>query len=191
MTVRALAAAGLASLALLPSSVRAHDGPPYPIVSDQVAGAYKLSVWTDPDTTDDGSPGGQFWVMIGSRNEEARISSDTRARVTATPLDRVGAARVATADPVRGDVATQFAALVLNHEGRFRISVDVDGPLGRGEVESDVIATYDLRPPPILLVVYLVPFVLVGLLWAKRLVTRRLAEARADVPGRSARASPR
>ena len=78
--------------------VGAHSGPPYPILSDQVAGAYLISVWTDPDTTDDGSPGGQFWI-------------------------------------------------------RFHL---VDG----GEV------------PPLLLI-YLVPFVLVGLLWGRLLMRRR------------------
>ena len=44
----------------------AHDGPPYPIVSNQVLGMYRISVWTDPDTTEDGTAGGQFWVMIDS-----------------------------------------------------------------------------------------------------------------------------
>src|SRR6185436_15623277 len=29
--------------------VQAHSGPPFPIVTDQSAGAYKVTVWTDPD----------------------------------------------------------------------------------------------------------------------------------------------
>jgi len=57
----------LVALALLiplltPSRAAAHSGPPFPIVADRVAGTYRVSIWTDPDATDDGSAGGQFWV---------------------------------------------------------------------------------------------------------------------------------
>jgi len=32
----------------------AHSGPPFPIVTDVVRAPYTISIWTDPDTTDDG-----------------------------------------------------------------------------------------------------------------------------------------
>src|SRR5690349_11751219 len=55
-------------IALLFSSitwtVETHSGPPFPIMSDQAAGPYVVSIWTDPDTTDDGSAGGQFWTRV-------------------------------------------------------------------------------------------------------------------------------
>ena len=56
MTLRAAAAAALA-LILGAGGTRAaaHDGPPYPIVSERLAGPYEVSIWTDPDATDDGS----------------------------------------------------------------------------------------------------------------------------------------
>jgi hypothetical protein len=76
---------------------------------------------------------------------------------------------------VAGDATRQFVALVMDHEGRFAVRVTVDGPGGRGQVEGEVAATYDLRPPPGLVVLYLVPFVAVGALWAKVLVSRRAA----------------
>ena len=44
------------------------------------------------------------------------------------------------------------------------------------EVEANVDATYDLRPAPIMMAVYLMPFVLVGFLWVKLLVRRRQNE---------------
>ena len=50
--------------------------------------------------------------------------------------------------------------------------------MGRGQVEGEVTATYDLRPPPGLLVIYLLPFVTVGALWVKVLVRRRRAVPR-------------
>jgi hypothetical protein len=146
----------------------AHDGPPFPIVSDRSAGDYIVSIWTDPDTTDDGSPGGQFWVML-ARRDGSDVTRDTRATVSAAPLDRAGAARTAVTAPVRDDPATQFASVVLDHEGRFRVRVVIDGTQA---IESEVAATYDLRPAPALLFVYLLPFVLVGLLWTRLLVRR-------------------
>ena len=162
---------------LVPCHLRAHDGPPFPIVSDRVEGAYIISVWTDPDTTDDGSIGGQFWVMIGPRQGAGELPSATRATVTTVPLDQPGPSRTSIAAPVRDEVTTQFAGLVLDHEGRFGVRVSVDGPLGSATVESEVSATYDLRPPPILIAVYLMPFLLVGLLWARLLLRRRKAAA--------------
>jgi hypothetical protein len=155
-----------------------HDGPPYPIVSDRAAGPYILSLWTDPDTTDDGSAGGQFWVMVKTR-QGADVPSSTRAQVIVAPLDRAGAEQTAAAEPVRGEAATQFARLVLNHEGRFRVRAAVDGPLGPAGVDAEVAATYDLRPPPAMIVVYLLPFALAGLLWARLLLRRRQAYAAA------------
>src|SRR6185295_3908209 len=45
-------------------SLQAHSEPPFPIVTDQVAGAYKVTVWTDPDATDDQTVAGRFWVTV-------------------------------------------------------------------------------------------------------------------------------
>ncbi len=148
-------------------SLSAHDGPPFPIVSDQTSGGYRISVWTDPDATDDGSAGGQFWVTI----EPA--SAATQATITIAPLSRPGSARTAAAAPTRGAASPQFAAIIMDHEGRFRVRVDVAGPLGPASVEADVDATYDLRPPPIMLAIYAVPFLVVGAIWVKLLLRRR------------------
>lgn len=157
-------------LVLLPSSMSAHDGPPFPILSGHAAGPYVISIWTDPDTTDDGSARGQFWVTLRAANGE--LPPETRATVAITPKDRPGRERRAEAAPVRGDVSRQFAALVMDHEGRFAVRVAIDGPLGAGRAEAEVDATYDLRPPPSLIVLYLVPFVLIGLLWGRLLMSR-------------------
>jgi len=152
--------------------VAAHSGPPYPVVSRHVNGAYRLSVWTDPDATDDATAGGQFWVTI----EPARtgeVPPDTRAQVAIRP-DGDGAAWIeAAAVPVEGNRSRQFAALVMDHEGPFDVRVVVSGAWGRAEEAARVQATYDLRPAPALLAVYLLPFVLVGFLWTKRLLRRR------------------
>jgi hypothetical protein len=162
----------LALMLTAATSASAHDGPPFPIVSDRVLGAYLVSVWTDPDTTDDGSPGGQFWVTLSRRGGDV-VPDATRAAVAVRPLDRPGPERRAAASPVRGDVGNQFAGVVMDHEGRFAVAVTIAGPLGDAMVGAEVDATYDLRPPPYLLAVYAMPFVLVGLLWGRLLLRRR------------------
>jgi hypothetical protein len=153
----------------------AHDGPPYPIVSNQLLGAFRVSVWTDPDTTDDDTAGGQFWVMIDPARSDVRLSSDVHADVTIRPLDRPGGSLTARAAPVSGDTARQFVALRMDHEGRFAVRVDVEGAAGHVSVDSEVQATYDLRPSRLMLLVYLLPFVLTGFLWTTLLVRRRRA----------------
>jgi hypothetical protein len=63
----------------------------------------------------------------------------------------------------------------MDHEGRFAVHVAIDGPLGAAAADATVEATYDLRPSKSLLVLYLVPFLLVGLLWGRMLLRRRRA----------------
>ena len=81
---------------------------------------------------------------------------------------------------MRGDVTNQFGAVVMDHEGPYAVHVEVDRPARSGVVDAMVDATYDLRPPPYMLVWYLVPFLLAGFLW-----TRLLLRRRAGLPRRS------
>lgn len=166
MVAGAIATALIAALSAAP--LRAHSGPPFPIVETRVAGPYELSVWTDPDTTDDGSPGGQFWITLRAASGAA-VPSDTRVSVTITPTDRPGAALDAIAAPIENEPTRRFAALVMDHEGRFHVRVSVNGALGEASVEGDVDATYDLRPSFITIGFVLIPFVMVGFLWLKAL----------------------
>ncbi len=131
-------------------SASAHSGPPFPIVSSRIAGPYDVSVWTDPDSTDDGSAGGQFWVTVRPSGAAAPLPADTRVNVAISPLDRPGPTNTASAEPVAADGSHRFVALVMDHEGRFHVRVTINGPLGSAEVDADVDATYDLRPPPAL-----------------------------------------
>ena len=170
----------LVVLALTATAPAAHSGPPFPIVSSQIAGPYDIAIWTDPDATDDAVAAGQFWVVLKPRGAAA-IPAGTRVTVAIRALDRPAPELTAAAAPVDGLVTRQFAALRMDHEGRFAVRVAVDGPLGPAQITSEVDATYDLRPAPALFVVYLAPFVVLGLLWVK-LLRRRRALARGDIP---------
>jgi hypothetical protein len=158
---------------LVPPGVGAHSGPPFPIVTGHRDDAYVISIWTDPDATDDGSAGGQFWVVLHAADAAKQIPSDTRVTLIIQSLDRPGPTQTAVAGPVNNDHSRRFASLLMDHEGRFAVRVTVDGPLGPATVASTVEATYDLRPSPLLLVVYLLPFLLTGALWTALLLRRR------------------
>jgi hypothetical protein len=160
-------------LAAAAATVYAHDGPPFPVLSDHVAGPYVISIWTDPDTTDDGSPGGQFWVRLHAAGKGAVIPDGTRVTVGIRPARPPAEERTAAAAPVRGDVTNQFAALPMDHEGRFAVRVAVDGPLGSAAADAAVDATYNIRPSRSMLALYLAPFLLIGLLWGRLLLRRR------------------
>jgi hypothetical protein len=186
MTARVRSALYVAALVVASLTTAAHDGPPFPILSNQIAGPYLVSIWTDPDTTDDGSPGGQFWVRLHLAGTEAPVPPRTRATITIRPLDPSGAERSVSAVPVRDDVTNQFGALVMDREGRFRVHVAIDGPPGSAVVDAAVDATYDMRPAPSLLILYLAPFLLAGLLWGRLLVRRRGIRRPVDTGPRAA-----
>jgi hypothetical protein len=156
------------------ASLQAHSGPPFPIVSDRTVGAYQVSVWADPDATDDRSPAGQFWVMLQPAQPGGSIPPGTRVDVAIRPLDRQGGEEAGRAEPLNSDAARQFVALVMDHEGPFHVRVAIDGPLGRSSVDASADATYDLRPRPILMLVFVMPFLVVGVIWGKLLIRRRM-----------------
>jgi hypothetical protein len=163
----------LCAVLLTTATATAHDGPPFPIVADRIAGSYRVSIWTDPDATDDGSARGQFWVTLDPARARAPVPADTRVTISVAPLDRAGPSQTTQAAPTRQEASRQFGAVAMDHEGRFRVHVTVDGPWGPAAVDAEVDATYDLRPPPVMLAVYAIPFLVVGFLWLKLLLRRR------------------
>jgi hypothetical protein len=175
----------------LATDAAAHSGPPFPVVTDRAAGPYTVSIWTDPDTTNDGAPGGQFWIVLSRRSTGA--APVTRVTVTAAPGAATGATRSVDATVSARDGNTYFGALVLDREGPYRIEVDVSGPQGHVTVRTTVDATYDLRPSPFVAVLYLLPFLLIGALWIRRLVKRprpRASGGRTSPPPTSDLAAP-
>jgi hypothetical protein len=162
----------LALVILAAARARAHSGPPYPIVSDRIAGPYKVSIWVDPDATDDGTAGGQFWVTIEAADGSA-LPADTRARVTIAAADRQATPLSAEAGLQDNAVSRQFVALLMDHEGPYSVQTTISGARGVATIDAAVDATYDLRPPPAMLAIYLLPFLLVGFLWVKLLLQRR------------------
>jgi hypothetical protein len=178
---RAWPAMILAMCVSMSAALYGHSGPPFPLVSDRTVGPYQLSVWSDPDATDNGSAAGQFWVMV-ALTDGSGVPPDTRAAISIHPADRPGASQAAHASAVNGDTGRQFAALLMDHEGRYAAQVTVTGSRGTAVVDTEVDATYDLRPARWLLALYVMPFLAVGFLWTKLLFARRRGNRPRRVP---------
>lgn len=157
------------------SPARAHDGPPYPIVSNLIVGAYDVSVWTDPDATDDGSAGGKFWVMLEPAPGGTPVPPTTEVHLALSATDRQQPGVSGRAEPLDGAASRRYVALPMDHEGPYAVTVSIQGPLGAQTVSATVDATYDLRPPPAAVAIYLIPFAFLAGLWAKLLWRRRRA----------------
>lgn len=145
----------------------AHEGPPYPILVDKSLGPASVSVWADPDVGT-----GTFFVILeptpgGTLPEEIRIELAVR------PADGHAAETVHAAERegVRGRV--QYKAEVpFDAEGSWRVRVMLQSPRGGGEIATDV----EVTPPGLGrwdLLLYLLPFVAVGVLWLRAVVGRR------------------
>src|SRR6476660_1897780 len=65
---------------LAASPARAHLGPPFPILVDQTAGPYVVSVWTDPDIGT-----GTFYVILDAPKGK-RLVDPTRVRIGVRPV---------------------------------------------------------------------------------------------------------
>jgi len=158
------------ALALLwlsvPIQVSAHDGPPFAILVDQKAGPCVISVWSDPDVGT-----GTFFVIVNTPTSD--IPGDLKVMVSVQPVSgRLGQVTYpAVREDLRGQV--QYKALVqFDAQEIWRVRVRVESAQGSGEVVATVEATpvglgrWDL-------LIYLVPFLLVGFLWIVAVVRRR------------------
>ena len=109
------------------TAVHAHSGPPFPIVEDRIVGAYQVSLWADPDATDDQSAAGKFWVMLRATRSGQVIPAGTDVQVRIRPLDRAGGERLALAEPIAGDGAIMnenVLAVILGDEPVALLAVE-------------------------------------------------------------------
>lgn len=156
----------LCGLAASPSL--AHEGPPFPILVDRRAGPYVVDVWTDPDIGT-----GTFFVVLEPPEGES-LPARTAVRIGVRPVSGrlPEAVYEAVAQPVRQG-ARYFAEVPFDRGGRWRVRILLDGSEGRGELAAEVEPTPDGTLGPGELILYLLPFLAVGFLWAKAALRRR------------------
>jgi hypothetical protein len=150
----------------------AHNGPPFPVVTDRIVGNYVISLWADPDASDDGDKDGRFWVVVNPAAKGATLPADTIVQIAIWPVERRDAMRTETAETDEREPARHLAAFAIDHEGKYGVKATIAGSLGPADIDAVVDAAYDARPQPFLIVVFALPFVLIGFVYLKLLVRR-------------------
>jgi hypothetical protein len=167
-TARLSVFAFLLALALPGRPARAHQGPPFPILTDKSVGPYVASVWTDPDIGT-----GTFFVVLEAP-EGKDLPARTAVRIGVQPVSGRLREAVYTAEsqPVRSG-ARYYAAIPLDRGEMWRVRVFLDSPQGGGVLTAQVEATPDGTIGPIAIVWYAFPFLAVGFLWLKAALRRK------------------
>jgi hypothetical protein len=151
----------------------AHNGPPFPVITDRMVGNYVISLWADPDASDEGDKDGRFWVVVNPAVKGAALPADTVVQLAIWPVEHRDAIRIETAEADERSPARRLAAFAIDHEGKYGVKATIAGSLGPADIESVVDAEYDARPRPFLIAIFALPFVLIGFVYLKLLLRRR------------------
>lgn len=165
-SARAKVILSFVAILLFAGSGRAHEGPPFPLFVDQQVDRYVVSVWTDPDV------GTALFYVIVNVPEPAQLTADLQVKIGVQPASgRLPEVFYPTArEDLRGQ--TQYRADVqLDAQELWRVRVRLESAEGVAET----IATVEATPPGYGrwdLLVYLIPFLALGLLWTIALVRK-------------------
>ena len=145
----------------------AHNGPPFPIMEGKKIGPYTVAVWSNPDVGT-----GSFFVIIDSPPID-QVPDDLKVEVAVQPVSgrlpetKYGAWREKLRDQVQYKTTVPF-----DKQDEWRVRVLLASSIGGGEAQTNVQVT-----PPGLgrwdLLLYLLPFLGIGLLWFKAVATKR------------------
>ena len=143
--------------------VGAHEGPPFPLVVDQKADRYVISVWTDPDVGT-----ALFFVILNAPEPPPDLRVQIGVQPVSGRLPEVF--YVAERENVQGQV--QYRAQVqFDAQELWRVRVRLESAQGT----SETVATVEATPPGYGrwdLLVYLMPFLAIGVLWAIAMLRR-------------------
>ena len=143
---------------LLVRTTSAHEGPPYPLFVDQKVDRYVVSLWSDPDVGD-----ALFFVIVSA---PAQLPPDLQVQIGVQPASGRSPETFYTGERESVSGQIQYRALVhFDAEELWRVRVRLHSSQGTAETSTTVEAT----PPGYGrwdLLVYLLPFLAVGVLWA-------------------------
>jgi len=154
----------LVIILLLAQTAIAHEGPPFPLFVDQKLDRYVVSLWSDPDVGD-----ALFFVIV---NTQSALPPDLQVQIGVQPAS--GRLPEAFYNGERESVSgqVQFRALVhFDAEELWRVRVRLQSSQGTAET----ITTVEATPPGYGrwdLLVYLLPFLAVGVLWAVAMIRK-------------------
>ncbi len=158
----------LAAILLLAVAIaQAHNGPPFPIISDKRVGPCVISLWTLPDIGI-----GTFWV-IAEPPPGGHVPPDLSVKFAIQPLDNRIPERVFQGVRDNSNAQVQFKVEVPFDRQEW---VCVHVFLTSREGNSDALANVEITPVGLGrwdLLLYLLPFLGVGFLWFRALTRRK------------------
>jgi hypothetical protein len=180
---RRLVLALLVAAALAPARpVRAHYGPPFPILTDRRVGPYVVSVWADPNIGT-----GFFYVLLDAA-PGARLPARTRVRIAIQPVSKRLPEVLYELAPQPARQGQRFYTSVQFDRGElWRTRVVIASSAGGGELATEVEPTPAGVLGPLGSLIYVFPFAGVGFLWIKAALRRRAAGPPAAAPVSSGR----
>ena len=150
----------------------AHNGPPFPIITDKAVGPCKVSLWTHPDIGT-----GTFWVVVDPLPGKT-VPGDLKVHVAVEPLSHRIPERVFEAPRDDSSGQLQYISYVPFDRDEFiRARVILDSAGGHGESAATVEVT-PVAPKRWELFLFLTPFLLVGFLWFRAMTTHRRKKRR-------------
>ena len=177
---KVLVTVSLLGLPCLPAA--AHNGPPFPIITDQRIGPCVISLWTHPDLGT-----GTFWIMVDPP-PGGRVPSDLKLQIGVQPVSKRLPEVVYKTWPEKSRDRVQFKGEAqFDQDEMWQVRLILESSAGNAEATAQVEATpagfgrWDL-------LLYALPFLGVGLLWfrglARKLGYKKLKyKKRADMPG--------
>jgi hypothetical protein len=158
--------ASLFAMLCVPSAA-AHNGPPFPIITDQHVGPYIISLWTHPDLGI-----GIFFVMVDPA-PGGTVPKDLKIQIGVQPASGRLAEVVYSAWHVdlRGQMEYK-TEVQFDQQENWKVRLILTSSAGGGEAISQVVPTpagfgrWDL-------LLYLLPFLVVGFLWITAIAKRR------------------
>lgn len=137
----------------------AHEGPPFPLLTDRIVGPFSVSVWAEPHLGL-----GSIFVIL-DRTDGTAIPEGTTVEVGVAPVSgRLSEARY-RAEPQANRRDGHFLAEVLfDEEELWDIRVTIAGPDGGGVLNAQVRATPPGTIGPIGLIWYALPFIAIAMI---------------------------
>jgi hypothetical protein len=148
---------------------RAHIGPPYPIMQNRKVGPFNVEVWSNPDVGT-----GSFYVVIDPpKGSGLTVPADMKVQVTVQPVSK--RLPVAVYDTWRDKLLdhVEFKTIVpFDKEEMWHVRITFSSSSANGEADTDVPVT-----PTLLgrwdLLIFLLPFLGIGVLWFKAASVKR------------------
>ncbi|HXD86887.1 MAG TPA: hypothetical protein VN641_10345, partial [Urbifossiella sp.] len=157
---------------LIASPAAAHEGPPFPIIMDQRAGPYLVSVWTDPDIGT-----GTFFVII-SAAPGTELPGELQVQVCVAPASgRLPEVCYSAARQNLRDKVQYFAEVPFDQQEMWKVRIRIEA----GGKAEELFAEVEATPPGYGrwdLLIYSFPFVLFGGLWLYAALRRRFTRKR-------------